>query len=751
MSIFLLIPLLPLSAALLLALGGRRWGECGHRVGIPAIGLSFGLSIWAFLDVVKNGPISLSLYRLFQAGSLVVDLSLYIDQLTVLLLLLVTGVSSVVHVYSSRYMIGDPRYNRFFAVIALFTFSMLMLVMSNNLLMLFAFWEVMGLCSYLLISHWSQRKAAIQAATKAFLVNAIADVGLGFGIILTFSTFGTLDIQTILSQADSMQDRTMNLLGWIGLEFSVHTLTVIPLFLFLGAMGKSAQLPFHVWLPFAMEAPTPVSALIHAATMVNAGPFLLIRLSPLIVLSPLAMTVIAVIGAVTALFAAIVSLTQTDIKKILAYSTISQIGFMIMTCGIGAFVAAAFHLLAHGFLKAFLFLSTGNALQSVQAHGHPQSDVGHGQNSRPAWSLYIGALILACIPPFVIFSGPYENLWTVHHFASAKFVFWVIGLTTVFFTAMYLFRGILLLFQGGPSVRDSASGKSVVVQPQLFSPSHLLGLFVVGVTLVSVLIVLWGWFVQFLAPALGQPVSPLNELTTTVGVSWWIMVPLVVAFAGWGLAYSLHSNPRPSFLPQSEWGKTLYVLFVNKWYFDEIYEVYVVQPTLRFSKWLWLTVDLGGIDRFISGIAGVSVTFARWLWHVVDVKGIDRGVVGIASQTVSLARWLWHVVDVRGIDRGVVGIGGQTVNFARWLWHVVDVRGIDRGVVGIGGQTASFARWLWKFFDIRRIEENVERLGREADATGHMLQRVEPQTLQHHLLGIIIWLIAAIGLFYWLV
>jgi len=451
------------------------------------------------------------------------------------------------------------------------------------------------------------------------------------------------------------------------------------------------------------------------------------------------------------LFAAIVSLTQTDIKKILAYSTISQIGFMIMTCGIGAFVAAAFHLLAHGFLKAFLFLSTGNALQSVQAHGHPQSDVGHGQNSRPAWSLYIGALILACIPPFVIFSGPYENLWTVHHFASAKFVFWVIGLTTVFFTAMYLFRGILLLFQGGPSIRDSASGKSVVVQPQLFSPSHLLGLFVVGVTLVSVLIVLWGWFVQFLAPALGQPVSPLNELTTTVGVSWWIMVPLVVAFAGWGLAYSLHSNPRPSFLPQSEWGKTLYVLFLNKWYFDEIYEVYVVQPTLRFSKWLWLTVDLGGIDRFISGIAGVSVTFARWLWHVVDVKGIDRGVVGIASQTVSLARWLWHVVDVRGIDRGVVGIGGQTVNFARWLWHVVDVRGIDRGVVGIGGQTASFARWLWKFFDIRRIEENVEGLGREADAAGHMLQRVEPRTLQHHLLGIIIWLIAAIGLFYWLV
>jgi len=697
MSVYVLIPLLPLMAFLTLALGGQWLRGQSHKVAIPAIGVSFGLSIGAFIEVVRNGAISVPLYRFMQSGNFVVDLGLYIDQLTVLFLILVTGVSSVVHIYSSRYMIGDPRYNRFFAVIGLFTFSMVMLVMSSNLLMLFICWEVMGICSYLLISHFAQRPSACQAATKAFLVNAVADVGLGFGIILTFATFGTLDIQQILTQADSMQDQTMNLLGWIGLEFSVHTLTVISLFLFLGAMGKSAQLPFHVWLPFAMEAPTPVSALIHAATMVNAGPFLLIRLSPLIVLAPLAMTVIAVIGAVTALFAAIVSLTQTDIKKILAYSTISQIGFMIMTCGIGAFVAATFHVLAHGCLKAFLFLSTGNALQSVQAHGHPRSDVGHGPNSRPAWSLSVGALVLACIPPFVIFSGPYEYLWTVHHFASAKFVFWVIGLSTVFFTAMYLFRGILLFFQGGPSIRDLESGKSFVVQPQLFSPSHLVGLFVGGVILVSVLMVLWGWFVPFLAPALGQPVPLLNELTTFGGMSLWIMLPLVVAFGGWGFAYFLHIKPRPSFLAQSEWEKTLYVLFLNKLYFDEIYEVYVVQPTLRFST------------------------------------------------------WLWQVVDVRGLDRGVVGIGRHTVSLARWLWQVVDVKGIDREVVRIGDQTMSLARWLWQIFDVRRIEEHVERLGPEAEATGHMLPRIEPRTLQHHLLVMIFWLVAVIGLFYWLV
>ncbi len=228
-----------------------------------------------------------------------------------------------------------------------------------------------------------------------------------------------------------------------------------------------------------------------------------------------------------------------------------------------------------------------------------------------------------------------------------------------------------------------------------------------------------------LTPARAQDTKP-NILVVWApgGVSLWIILPLVVAFGGWGLAYYLHIKSRPSFLAQAEWGKTLYVLFLNKLYFDEIYEVYVVQPTLRFSKWLWKTVDVGGIDHFITGIAGVTVQIARWLWQVVDSRGIDRAVVGFARQTVSLARWLWHVVDVRGIDRSVVGIGRQTVNLAQWLWQFIDIRG---------------------------IEKNVERLGREVDATGHMLQRIEPRTLQHHLLVMIFWLVAAIGLFYWLV
>jgi NADH-quinone oxidoreductase subunit L len=393
MNLFVLIPLLPLLASLVLLLGGHRWGENGHRIGIPAIAFSFGLSVAAFIEVLRNGPFTLSLYRLFQSGSLTIELTLFVDQLTVLLLLLVTGVSWVVHVYSSRYMRGESRYNRFFAVIALFTFSMILLVMSGNLLMSLITWEVMGICSYLLISHAAERQSACRAATKAFLVNAVADVGLSFGIILTFFTFGTLDIPTILVQAASMKDYTINILGWMGLDLHIYPVTLIPFFLFMGAMGKSAQMPFHVWLPLAMEAPTPVSALIHAATMVNAGPFLLVRMSPLIILSPFAMTFIAIIGATTAVFAGIVSLTQSDIKKILAFSTISQIGFMVMACGLGAFAVAIFHLLAHGCYKAFFFLSTGNALRSVE-QGHGLGDHEH-HVSQGMRNLYGGALLLA--------------------------------------------------------------------------------------------------------------------------------------------------------------------------------------------------------------------------------------------------------------------------------------------------------------------------------------------------------------------
>ncbi len=584
--VYILIPLLPLLAFVVLALGSGHFQGDSHKVGIPAIAGSFILSIFAFVQVLNDGPIEVPLYTLLTSGNLTIDLVLYIDQLTVLLLLLVSGVSGVVHVYSSRYMIDDPKYNQFFAVIALFTFSMLMLVMSSNLLMLYVFWEVMGICSYLLISHAADRRSAGQAATKAFLVNAVADVGFGLGVILAFGTFGTLDISQILELAPTMTNDTVNVLAWMGLDLHIRSVTLISLLLFTGAMGKSAQIPFHVWLPFAMEAPTPVSALIHAATMVNAGPFLLVRLSPLIILSPAAMTFIALIGAATAVFAGIVSLTQSDIKKILAYSTISQIGFMVMACGLGAFAVAIFHLLAHGCYKAFFFLSTGNTLRSVE-RGLEHDDPVH-PSPHASVVLNIGSLLLACLPPFILFSGSYEYLWGVTGFASATIGFRVIGLITVFVASVYLFRGVMLLFNHGPKTywptSEQSDSANHSIQPKFVNGSILTGLLVTTLLLGIMLTVFWDWFAGFLTPALGLPGISLVERSGEASFQIWFLVSLIVAIAGWTFAYS-QAYFREKETKTDERKAWLYVLFWNKFYVDEIYDAYIVNPIIRLAQW----------------------------------------------------------------------------------------------------------------------------------------------------------------------
>jgi NADH-quinone oxidoreductase subunit L len=699
MALFTLIPLLPLLASLILLIGGRRWGENSHRIGIPAIGISFGLSVAAFIEVLRNGPFTLSLYRFFQSGSLTIDLTLFVDQLTVLLLLLVTGVSGVVHVYSSRYMIGESRYNRFFAVIALFTFSMILLVMSGNLLMSLISWELMGICSYLLISHAAERPSACRAATKAFLVNAVADVGFSFGIILTFFTFGTLDIQTILVQAEGMQDHTINILGWMGLDFNIYPVTLIPFFLFMGAMGKSAQIPFHVWLPGAMEAPTPVSALIHAATMVNAGPFLLVRLSPLIILSPYAMTFIAIIGATTAVFAGIVSLTQSDIKKILAYSTISQIGFMVMACGLGAFAVAIFHLLAHGCYKAFFFLSTGNALRSVErglGHGDHESDVPEGMGI-----LYGGALLLALLPPLLLFSGSYEYLWGITGFVSATIGFKIIGLITVFVASQYLFKGVTSLFVHGPKTYWPASAqhglKTQSVRPQLLNGSILTGLFLATVFAGGLLTLFWDWFANFLAPVLTFPGVALGEGAVEHGSPFWLVVSLGMAVAGWVYAYSTQIRSQHQVFRANGRSNRLYVLFWNKGYFDEIYDAYLVTPTIKFANWMWRIIDIGIIDSFIHSIATYSVRFGGWLWRIIDIRVIDRFIYSIATYSVN------------------------------------------------------FAGRLWRFIDIRWLEGKLGKVAGQVNVAGQLLQEIDSRAIQHQLLVMIFWLVAMTGLLYILV
>ena len=671
MSIYTLIPLLPLTASFILILFGERLQGKGHRLVIPAVAFSFLMSIVAFLDVSANGPIRVHLYQFLDVGRLGVDLGFYIDQLTVLILLLVTGVSTVVQVYASRYMIGDLRHSRFFALTALFTAAMTLLVMSSNLLLTFIFWELMGLCSYLLISHYAERPSAARAATKVFLVNSVADVGLAIGVVLTFLTFDTLDIPEILAIAKS------------GVDIPTLSITLLTLCLFCGAVGKSAQMPAHIWLPFAMEAPTPVSALIHAATMVNAGPFLLVRLSPVLVLSPTAMMVIATVGGVTALFAALVSSTQTDVKRTLAYSTISQLGFMTMLCGVGAFVAAIFHLIAHGFFKAFLFLSTGNVLAAT--HRHVEE---HGEEkvpSRAMGGLFIGALILSVIPALVIFSGPYGYLWLSQSFSAANIALWIVGLATIFFTAIYLFKSMTTIFhRSPPGARDGSP--TVIAKP--FSAKPVTAVIVIAAVMVAVLIVVWRWFAGFLSPAVGGlPIQASMELSA------WILVPLAAAVGGWVVAYL--GFLRPKTLETPRWRKKLYVFFLNKGYFDEIYDVFLVRPTIKFADWMWRRIDQGIIDRFVVLLGSASVGIAQRLGYLDSA--VDDRVNSVGTGSVSIARWLGRFVDTAGISR------------------------------------------------------TVDSIGKGVDASGQAARRYEPHTLQHNLLVVVFWLIAALGFFYLIV
>jgi NADH-quinone oxidoreductase subunit L len=649
------IPLLPLAAFLILGLFGRNIQGHSHRITIPAFSLSFVCAVLTFFEVLRNETIRLDLYTFLQSGSLVVEVGLYLDSLTAVVLLLVTGVSTLVHLFSSRYMQGVPREARFFAVMSLFAFAMIMLIMSTNLLMLYVFWELIGLCSYLLISHQAERPAAGYAATRVFLINAVADVGLGLAVLLSFATFGTLDIQHLLAAAPATVGQSVNLLGGLGLEWRVDVVTMIALLFFFGAMGKSAQFPLHVWLPFAMEAPTPVSALIHAATLVKAGVYLVVRMSPLFVLSPAAMIVVMVIGGVTALLAAAIALTQSDIKRILAYSTMSQLGLMMMTCGAGAFIVAVFHLLAHGVVKAFLFLSSGSALQQRSHHQAPEH-----RPLRQALPLFTAALM-----------------------------------------AMLGLAGLLAL--------------------------------------------VWGPFYDFLLPAVAQ--GPLMH--TFFGGSQpfaWLVIGLGIATFGWGLASWLPLRPAaPAHL--SDFSRAFYLLIWNKLYLDEIYDRFVIRPTLGLARWLWRVVDVGMIERTIVGCGTGTITLARWLWLSIDRRLLGGAVQGVGPLTFQMAQWLWRSVDIRALGWAVDVPPRITLRMAHWLWRSVDIRGLEWAVDGPARITLRMAHWLWRSVDIRGLEWLVARVGRQNEATGEVLREIEPSMLQHQLLVMIFTLVAMMTLF----
>jgi len=412
MDNFILIPLLPLAAFVINIIFGRGIiKNNAHWIAILAVLGSFVIAVQSFIEAANGRIINQDVYSWIVSGNFKVTVGFLIDQLTAIMLIVVTSISLLVHIYSVGYMHGDGGYYRFFAYLSLFTFSMLMLVMGNNLLQMYFGWEAVGLCSYFLIGFWFDKKSASDAGKKAFIVNRFGDFGFGLGLIMIFLTLGSLHYTDIFANVGTLQGQIINIWG-----YNFDLITVIALLLFCGAVGKSAQIPLHVWLPDAMEGPTPVSALIHAATMVTAGVFMVARFNPLFSLSPTAMNVVALTGAVTSLFAATIALVQNDIKRIVAYSTVSQLGYMFLACGVGAYGAGVFHLFTHAYFKALLFLGAGSVMHAMSGELDIQK-MGGLKKYMPVtyWTFLIASLSIAGVPGLAGFFSKDEILWLAYN------------------------------------------------------------------------------------------------------------------------------------------------------------------------------------------------------------------------------------------------------------------------------------------------------------------------------------------------
>jgi NADH-quinone oxidoreductase subunit L len=446
-TLYLVVPLAPLLGAIVVGLFGPKLGRAAsHWLCILGVAIALAASYFIWADVRAGHVFNGDVYTWLQSGDFKVSVGFLIDPLTTTMMLVVTFVSLMVHIYTIGYMADDPGYTRFFSYISLFTFSMLMLVMSNNFVQLFFGWEAVGLVSYLLIGFWYTRPTAIYANLKAFLANRVGDFGFVLGIGLVLAHFGTLDYAPVFSQAPGLAGTTINLWG----DAQVSVLTVICVCLFIGAMGKSAQVPLHVWLPDSMEGPTPISALIHAATMVTAGIFMVARMSPLFELSDAALSFVTVIGATTALFMAFLGIVQNDIKRVVAYSTLSQLGYMTVALGVSAYSVAIFHLMTHAFFKALLFLGAGSVIIALH-HEQDLRKMGGLRKYMPItyWTAVVGSLALAGIPPFAGFFSKDAIIEAVHASSVPGHGYaYVAVMAGVFITAFYSFRMLFLAFHG---------------------------------------------------------------------------------------------------------------------------------------------------------------------------------------------------------------------------------------------------------------------------------------------------------------
>jgi NADH-quinone oxidoreductase subunit L len=612
-----IILLLPLLGAAANGIFGARWPR--RAVNAVALG-STGLSFLATLELVREFvrlrpdpvPWVQSYFTWIDAGRLRADFALQVDQLTLIMLLVVTGVGWLIHLYSMGYMADDAGYRRFFSYLNLFMFFMLILVLAANYVVLFVGWEGVGLCSYLLIGFWFLKKTATDAGNKAFWVNRVGDFGFLLGLFLLFRQFGTLDFGPVFHNAAALP-----------VETSGHgVLTAISLLLLAGATGKSAQLPLYVWLPDAMEGPTPVSALIHAATMVAAGVYIVARSHVLFLHAPLAMFAVAIVGSATALFAATIALVQTDIKRTLAYSTISQLGYMFLACGVGAFGAGIFHLMTHAFFKALLFLGAGSVMHAMSGEQDMRRMGGLRRNIPWTYStMFIATLAISGTPGFSGFFSKEEILLAARTGPYANFVIYALGVLTTGLTALYMFRLLFLTFQGAP--RFDSKKTHVHESPRIM---------LVPLAVLALLSLAGGWwaaphlmgglnyFDNFLKPvfAAGETSSATEPYTGSGQLMAAIFgPPVVAAFIGFLLAWWLYvrSTEMPARLAASLRG--LYRLSAGKYFIDELYAALIVRPLLWVStNFLWRAVDEESIDRLVNGVAHEAGEFGDRLRHL---------------------------------------------------------------------------------------------------------------------------------------
>ena len=633
----LLIPLLPLLGFLVNASFGRRLTKSvSGAVACAVLIASFLISVLMVWRLVALAPeqriIEQQVFSWITSGDLNVAFTLRLDPLSAVMILVITGIGSLIHIYSTSYMHdeSDPEYARYFSYLTLFAAFMLVLVLGANFPVMFVGWEGVGLCSYLLIGFWYQKKTAADAGKKAFIVNRVGDFGFILGVFLIFVRFGTLDFLEVARAVSALSPETV-----------FGTLSLTTLLLFIGATGKSAQIPLYVWLPDAMEGPTPVSALIHAATMVTAGVYMIGRNAALFSHTPETLAIVAVIGIATALMAGTIGLVQTDIKRVLAYSTVSQLGYMFLAMGVGAYAGGIFHLYTHAFFKALLFLGSGAVIHAL----HGEQDLRHMgglKNELPItyWTFLIGAIAIAGVPGLAGFFSKDEILFRA--FANGHTVLWAIGLLTSLLTAIYMFRIVFLAFHGTPHAGSAHHHLHDAPAPMALALIVLAaGSVVAGYVGLPTALGGGDWFARFLEPSFH--VEAAHE-TAEHGIELTLMlVSSGVAIAGIGIAAYFFLRNKAAADAVAARFAGLHRLLINKYYVDEIYDAAIVQPIrVTSQEGLWKIIDVRLIDGAVNG-TGASVSGWSQLLRRLQTGSVRAYAASLFVGVVAiLGYYLWR-------------------------------------------------------------------------------------------------------------